>query len=930
MVTRHSLVVPTRVFAITHFIFSPIRHSYAHTDCDCLISLPHQNANGDRIIIPMEPQFLNTRSYGPQMKMTIPPQPPPSQHSDNDRTSSELRALDCNLSSLCDHIQVEGFNSGAFSDIDVHAMGSTYHLHRLILSRSSYFRNMLHGPWKEANAHILTLNIDDKNVSPEAIATALAYLYGHHPKLNDSNAFRVLAAASFLDLQDLCAICTDFIISELWTSNFLGYQVFAESQDYGIHGERVRNACWGYLCQSGAMELKEVLPKLSSQTLHTLLTSDELWVPCEEKRFELALFTLLSKGDVSRKELSEQESSVPEVEIPISCGSDNGKGKNTITVSLRNHLEPDLGKLSLTVDTACHDSGNNLLVDLGGNVADFQTGTYVSNRQIPPPATNSQPSSDPMYSVAEGSLSLKNFTDMESSRAAGTYVGTPICLRTNGALSNGSGSAMEGPSDDSSFYRWDNNTWLSREQSIHCSATINSCYGLIPNDWGRCGVPSLSWGGRVVGRRQVKDCATENCGISGEEYDTFVDIFEGGSLLYCNMSFEALINVRNQLEELGFPCKAVNDSLWLQMLLSQRVQEIAAETCKNCCLLSMACACRQPFGFAHGLSTTSYYMQDQDQNTIPGNIGHAYMSGYTQQGEHNGSFRPVRGPIPVDGLAGIGRGTTFVPAAAWPPTRYVFSRVPFGVGTRNCQQPLANDDSEARAEQSGDLSGDGLTALVGLSQGGNNIANGHSDHNIRGYEMERQSRFSGTSAIATSSSGVPVQVLEHSDQAAGMEWKNGHSSSISLDMKTPLSHFPPFRFGVEFEDVHRLNDGQVKHSPEVFYAGSLWKVSIQAFNDEDPQGRRTLGLFLHRRKAEIESLKKVHMYVDTREKVTARYQLICPSKREVMVFGSFKQRGTLLPKAPKGWGWRTALLFDELPDLLQSGALRVAAVVQLV
>lgn len=84
-------------------------------------------------------------------------------------------------------------------------------------------------------------------------------------------------------LQDLCARCTDFIISELWTSNFLAYQViitfevhypdivayllidlfvgkqvFAESQDYGIHGERVRNACWGYLCQSGSVELKEV------------------------------------------------------------------------------------------------------------------------------------------------------------------------------------------------------------------------------------------------------------------------------------------------------------------------------------------------------------------------------------------------------------------------------------------------------------------------------------------------------------------------------------------------------------------------------------------------------------------------------------------------------------------------------------------------
>jgi len=138
---------------------------------------------------------------------------------------------------------------------------------------------------------------------------------------------------------------------------------------------------------------------------------------------------------------------------------------------------------------------------------------------------------------------------------------------------------------------------------------------------------------------------------------------------------------------------------------------------------------------------------------------------------------------------------------------------------------------------------------------------------------------------------------------------------------------------VEFEDVHRLVDGQAKHSPEVFYAGSLWKVSVQAFNDEDPQGRRTLGLFLHRRKAEdqnIDAQQKVHLYADTREKVTVRYQLICPSKREVMVFGSLTQSGTLSPKAPKGWVRRTALLFDELSDLLQGGSLRVAAVIQLV
>ena len=69
---------------------------------------------------------------------------------------------------------------------------------------------MLHGPWKEANAPVLTLQVDDKNVNGEAIAMALAYLYGHHPKLNDTNAFRVLAAASFLDLQvNILILSTD-------------------------------------------------------------------------------------------------------------------------------------------------------------------------------------------------------------------------------------------------------------------------------------------------------------------------------------------------------------------------------------------------------------------------------------------------------------------------------------------------------------------------------------------------------------------------------------------------------------------------------------------------------------------------------------------------------------------------------------------------
>ncbi|KAL2453206.1 BTB/POZ domain-containing protein [Abeliophyllum distichum] len=126
-------------------------------------------------------QHHNHRPYGGgegggPVELTKEPSHSDSNNNDNneDRCGAELRAqLDCNLTSLCDHIQLEGFNNGAFSDVIVQSMGSVYHLHRLILSRSSYFRNMLQGPWKEANAPVLTLHVDDNNVNGEAMEIAL-------------------------------------------------------------------------------------------------------------------------------------------------------------------------------------------------------------------------------------------------------------------------------------------------------------------------------------------------------------------------------------------------------------------------------------------------------------------------------------------------------------------------------------------------------------------------------------------------------------------------------------------------------------------------------------------------------------------------------------------------------------------------------------
>ena len=201
----------------------------------------------------------------------------------------------------------------------------------------------------------------------------------------------------------------------------------------------------------------------------------------------------------------------------------------------------------------------------------------------------------------------------------------------------------------------------------------------------------------------------------------------------------------------------------------------------------------------------------------------------------------------------------------------------------------------------------------------------------------------------------------------GFEW-----TEHELDIFDGLR---PFRFSVAFPNILNLNDGQARHSIEKFYAGSLWKVSVQAFTDEDPKRRRTLGLFLHRRKGHDEQpppplptvgpveaashsefaldaalrqslspgfnnkgyyengLFPVSVsYSDDRDTVAVRYELICPSRAETVRLGSLESttRHTVLPRAPKGWGWRTALLFDDLGKMVdEDGALRIIAQVQI-
>lgn len=267
----------------------------------------------------------------------------------------------------------------------------------------------------------------------------------------------------------------------------------------------------------------------------------------------MALYALLAKGSLCKTELPEQVNSNSDMGVGVHSDSSKAKGKNVVGSCSRKRSDSEPG-CCLKDELKCQNAAHGLLVELVDSVDNFQV--VVSDSK------QSNLDSSQLHEVEPSSSISNTFSEMNGNRTSYSYVEMPIGVGMSGLGT--SGMAMEGPSESGS-YNFNNTNWIAGDQSRHCTSIESSCNGLILNDWGRCGMPPLSWGGRVVGKREVKGYAKGNCGVRGEEYDTFVNIFEGGSLLYCNMSFEALLNVRKQLEELGFPCKAVNNGLWLQV-----------------------------------------------------------------------------------------------------------------------------------------------------------------------------------------------------------------------------------------------------------------------------------------------------------------------------------------------------------------------------
>ncbi|KAF9284424.1 hypothetical protein BGZ68_004698 [Mortierella alpina] len=214
------------------------------------------------------------------------------------------------MQELSAHLALQGLFEGSGSDLRVKAFGTTYRLHRLILTQSAFFERMLNGPWKEHSLDQVDLHFDDANITRESFEIAIRRLYGvwtgetectsgerlsrgqeasGATALTPANVMAVLASATYLGLDSLCDQCTVYAIRTLSTEYVAEYIQFSHRHNYHPWSSRIAQACHAFLCRHGfedpAMGCLHVFERIPIEWLATVIASHAFWVPSEWDRY---------------------------------------------------------------------------------------------------------------------------------------------------------------------------------------------------------------------------------------------------------------------------------------------------------------------------------------------------------------------------------------------------------------------------------------------------------------------------------------------------------------------------------------------------------------------------------------------------------------------------------------------------------------------
>ena len=199
-------------------------------------------------------------------------------------TSSETASLPM-------HLYNQGLLSGKHSDITVHAFGTKYALHRLLLDRAPFFSSALSEPWFESTSKDITLHPEDidSSITQQAFELALKRIYGCDQVLEEEKeAVGLFATGCWLEMADLVDASVTSLLHQMCPSKLSSMIRLVTNNYYGKPGERILSSAKAMLCREGWEMPIRYWDGIPGDIAREIIGGDGLFVPGEWERWVLA------------------------------------------------------------------------------------------------------------------------------------------------------------------------------------------------------------------------------------------------------------------------------------------------------------------------------------------------------------------------------------------------------------------------------------------------------------------------------------------------------------------------------------------------------------------------------------------------------------------------------------------------------------------
>jgi hypothetical protein len=192
---------------------------------------------------------------------------------------------------LPNHLYNRGLLSGRHSDIAVHAFGTRYALHRLLLDRAPFFSSALSEPWFESSSKEIDLHPEDidSNITQAAFELALKRLYGCNTSTEeDKEAIGLFATGCWLEMPDLIESSVTSILRQMSPIKLASLIRLVTSNYYGRPGDRILASAKAMLCREGWEMPLRYWDGISGEIAREIIGGDGFFIPGEWERWILA------------------------------------------------------------------------------------------------------------------------------------------------------------------------------------------------------------------------------------------------------------------------------------------------------------------------------------------------------------------------------------------------------------------------------------------------------------------------------------------------------------------------------------------------------------------------------------------------------------------------------------------------------------------